>query len=54
VTGNSGNHVVDGTLYFQITAAGATQETDAYTTSPAISPAFHIASGDLWFMARLR
>lgn len=56
VTGNSGNHVVDGKLYFQIsTITASSYETDTYATSPTgVAPAFHISGGDLWFMGRIR
>ena len=56
VTGNAGNHVVDGALYFQISTITKTSyETDTYAASPrGVAPAFHISGGDLWFMARIR
>lgn len=56
VLGNSGNHVVDGKLYIQVSAITRTSyETDTFTTSPAgVATAFHISGGDLWFMGRLR
>ena len=50
--GNSGNHVVDGTLYIQ--ASNATGSTAYAVSAAGVAEAFPVPAGDVWFLARVR
>lgn len=56
VVGNSGNHVVDTTLYIQSSVITRTSyDTTAYAvTSGGVQTAFTISGGDLWHLERVR
>lgn len=56
VVGNSGNHVVDGTLYIQSSIITRTSyETTAYAVgATGVATAFTVSGGDLWHLERIR
>jgi hypothetical protein len=56
VVGNSGNHVVDSTLYIQSSIITRTSyETTAYAVAPGgVTTAFTVSGGDLWHLERVR
>lgn len=56
VVSNSGNHVVDGTLYIQSSIITRTSyETTAYAVASAgVQTAFTVSGGDLWHLERVR
>lgn len=56
VVGNSGNHVVDSTLYIQSSIITRTSyETTAYAVaSGGVQTAFTVSGGDLWHLERVR
>jgi len=49
---NAGNHVVDGTLYIQL--SNATGSVAYAVSASGVTEAFPVPAGDVWFLARIR